>query len=90
MSFILLHHENSFCAHEPCLVNVTQIASVLPVSGFGKIYAERSHAAVRLTDGKTIRVKESLEIILGMLRSASGGMPVAGAGPRLLQSRPAS
>jgi len=86
MSFILLHHENSFCAHEACLINVSQIASVLPISGFGKIYAEQSKSTVYLTDGKELRVTETLETVMGMLRSIDGFGHIEGAGPQLIKA----
>ncbi len=86
MSFILLHHENSFCGHEACLLNVSQIAAVLPISWHGKIYAERSNATVRMTDGKAIRVKETIDTVMGLLRSSIGKTaPLIGAGPRAVE-----
>jgi hypothetical protein len=85
MSFILLHHENGICGHEAALVNVDQIASVLPVVGWNKIYAQKSQACVRLTDGREMRVSERIETVMGMI-NASAGMPgrVEGAQPQLV------
>lgn len=89
MAFIMVHNENGFCGHEPCMINVDQIASVLPVVGGNKWYVQQSNAAIRLTDGKELRVKERLDVVMGMLTSAAG-QRVVGSGPQLAWSASAS
>ena len=84
MSFIMLHQENGFCGHEPCMINVKQIASVMPVVGGNKWYVQSSNTAIKLTDGNELKVKERMDEVMGMLRSASGGEQIVGAGPKLV------
>jgi len=88
MAFILLHRENGFCGHEPTLINVDQIASVIPVIGAGKWYVQQSHATLQMTDGKNMNVIENIPKIMGMLREATNGQKMPGAGPQVQHSGP--